>query len=266
MKKYEAAKELFKDAIDPSFYFDSISAEIARKNLQEAIGDETLPLIFIVGDPGVGKSHMMRLMHHATAVRSLTVFIDHPFFDPNDLFKLLYDARGIVFIKTKTQGEILEELFEAYVGMKCTIFIDEAQLLNDAQFELIRILGDLKLFQFVLAMHKDEGRLLLQKKQFKTRTKLVIEYGNIEENEVLRYVQSLLMGQAFGDIALMFSRSEAKAIARYTRGNFRTIKKFLYTLMKLLAYAQRNNLSKYRKINSCLLAMTALDIGLIHDA
>ncbi len=265
MRDFEAAKELFKDCIDPSFYFDSISAEIARTKLMESIGDIAIPLIFIVGDPGVGKSHIMRVMHHSTALRSISVFIEHPFFDPRDLFKLLYEARGMTFERTKTRAEYLEELFEAYASNQCTVFIDEAQLLNDDQFELIRILGDMKLFQFVLAMHKDEGLVLLQKKQFKTRTKLVIEYGNLEEKEVLRYIHTLLMSQTHGEIALLFSKSEAKAIARYTHGNFRTIKKFLYTLMKLLSFAQKNNMSKYRKINSCLLAMTALDIGLIHD-
>ncbi len=266
MREFEAAKELFKDAIDPSFYFDSISAEIARKKLQEGIGDESVPLIFIVGDPGVGKSHMMRFMHHATAVRSLTVFIDHPFFEPKDLFKQLYEVRGMEFSPHKTQGEMLEELFEAFVGLRCTIFIDEAQLLNDDQFELIRILGDYKLFQFVLAMHKDEGVRLLRKKQFQTRSKWVIEYGNLDEHEVLRYIQALLMSHSYGDIACMFSKSEAKIITRYTHGNFRTIKKFCYTLMKLFAYAHKNNLAKYRKMSRCLLTMSALDIGLIHDA
>ncbi|WP_151897986.1 hypothetical protein [Sulfurospirillum diekertiae] len=130
---------------------------------------------------------------------------------------------------------------------------------------LFVVLSDTKLFQFVLAMHKDEGIILLNKKQFKTRTKLVIEYGNLEENEILRYIQTLLMGHMHGDIALMFSTHEAKVIARYAKGNFRTIKKFLYTLMKLLDYAQQKNLSKYRKLGSCLLTMAALDIGLIDD-
>jgi len=264
-KDFEAAKELFKDSIDPSFYFDSISAEIARTKLIETIGDINTPLIFIVGDPGVGKSHMIRVMHHATALRSISILIEHPFFDSRDLFRYLYAARSLAFDKTKSQAEYLDELFEAYIGTPCTIFIDEAQLLNDDQFELIRILGDYKLFQFVLAMHKNEGLVLLQKKQLKTRNKLVIEYGNLAENEVLRYIQTLLMSHMHGEIALMFSKRAIKRIVYYTHGNFRTIKKFLYLLMKILAYVQENNLSKYRKLNRCLLTMTALDAGLIHD-
>lgn len=265
MKDFEAAKEFFKDTVDPSFYFDSISAEIARNNLKEAIGDPSIPLIFIIGDPGVGKSHIMRVMHYSSVVAANSVLIEHPFFDPRDLFKELYEARGMPFDKNKTQGEFMDELFEAYVGTLCTIFIDEAQLLNDDQFEFLRILSDTKLFQFVLAMHKDEGMALLAKKQFKTRSKLVIEYGNLDENEILRYIHTLFMGHTHGEIAMMFSKNEARVIARYAKGNFRMIKKFLYTLMKLLDYAQKKGLSKYRKLNSCLLTMAALDIGLIHD-
>lgn len=79
MKDFEAAKEFFKDTVDPSLYFDSISAEIARNKLQEAIGNPAIPLMFIIGDPGVGKSHIMRVMHHATALKTPTVLIEHPF-------------------------------------------------------------------------------------------------------------------------------------------------------------------------------------------
>lgn len=43
-----------------------------------------------------------------------------------------------------------------------------------------------KLFQFILAMHTDEDNALLRKKQFETRSKIVIEY-NLEASEILRY-------------------------------------------------------------------------------
>lgn len=265
MKDFEAAKEFFKDTVDPSFYFDSISSEIARNNLKDAMGDSSIPLIFILGDPGVGKSHMMKVMHQTAILSSTPILIEHPFFDSRDLLKTLYEARGIPFDKSKSLGEFMDELLAVYVGSFCTVLIDEAQLLSNEQVEFIRILSDTKLFQFVLAMHKEEGLALLEKKQFKTRSKLVIEYGNLEENEILRYIQTLFMGHTHGEIALMFSKNEARVIARYAKGNFRMIKKFLYTLMKLLDYAQKKGLSKYRKLGSCLLTMAALDIGLIHD-
>lgn len=265
MRDFDAAKELFKDIIDPKLYFDSISAEIAKNKIEEAIYERNAPLIFIIGDPGVGKSYILRLINQHISGKQLTVFIDHPFFDKRDLLKMLYDAKGLAFNKDINFNSLKDDLLKAYEGTNHTIFIDEAQLLNEEQFELIRIMSDTKVFQFVLSMHKEEGALILQKKHFKSRTKIVIEYGNLEEGEILRYIQSMLISHMHGEIASMFSKTEAKVIGRYAQGNFRTIKKFLYTLMKLLSYAKKHGLAKYQKINSCLLTMAALDIGLIND-
>lgn len=265
MRDFNAAKELFKDTIDPSFYFDSVSAEIAKAKIEDAIMERNAPLIFIIGDPGVGKSYILKLINQSISQVQLTVLIDHPFFDKRDLLKILYDAKGLTFDKDVNFNTLKDELLVAYKGTNHTIFIDEAQLLNEEQFELIRILSDTKVFQFVLSMHQEEGALILQKKHFKSRTKIVIEYGNLEATEVLRYIQSFLIAQKHNEISSMFTKNEAKIIGRYTKGNFRTIKKFLYVLMKLLAYAKKNGLPKHQKINHCLLTMAALDIGLIND-
>lgn len=265
MRDFDAAKELFKDTINPEYYFDSISAEIARNKIEEAIAERNAPLIFVIGDPGVGKSYILKVINTQISKNQLTVFIDHPFFDKRDLLKMLYDAKGLHFDKDINFNTLKDELLQAYAGTNHTIFIDEAQLLNEEQFELIRIMSDTKVFQFVLSMHKEEGALILQKKHFKSRTKIVIEYGNLEESETLRYIQSTLNAHTHSEIASMFSKSEAKVIGRYAKGNFRTIKKFLYTLMKLLSYAKKHGLSKHQKLNSCLLTMAALDIGLIND-
>lgn len=265
MRDFDAAKELFKDTIDPALYFDSVSAEIAKNKIEDAIMERNAPLIFIIGDPGVGKSYILKLINHKISQSQLTVFIDHPFFDKRDLLKMLYDAKGLAFNKEINFNTLKDELLKAYEGTNHAIFIDEAQLLNEEQFELIRILSDTKVFQFVLSMHQEEGALILQKKHFKSRTKIVIEYGNLEESEILRYIQSVLISHTYGEIASMFSKNEAKIIGRYAKGNFRTIKKFLYILMKLLSYAKKNGLTKYQKLNSCLLTMAALDIGLIND-
>lgn len=265
MRDFDAAQELFKDNIDLTFYFDSINAEVSRNKIEESILERNAPLIFLIGDPGVGKSYILRFLNDKISKTQLTVFIDHPFFDKRDLLKMLYDAKGLVFDKETNFNTLKDELLRAYENCTHTIFIDEAQLLNEEQFELIRILSDTKVFQFVLSMHKEEGKVLLEKKHFKSRTKVIIEYGGLEANEVLRYVQSLLIVYSHGEIATLFTKQHAQKITFYTKGNFRTIKKFFYVLMKLLGYAKKNGLQKYQSINSCLLTMAALDLGLIHD-
>lgn len=92
-------------------------------------------------------------------------------------------------------------LIETYSGVPHVIFIDEAQLLNQTQLEMIRILSDTKAFQFVISMHKTEGLQVLRQKQWQSRNVIVIEYGNLEESEVLRYVQSVFFMHSLSDMA-----------------------------------------------------------------
>ncbi len=263
MRDFDKAKELFRDVVDTRHYFDSTSAESARHKLENAIKERNAFLIFLIGDPGVGKSHLLRLVNSELAKKSLTVFIDHPFFDKRELLKILYEAKNSEFDKSINFNVLKDMLLDLYKEDKHTIFIDEAQLLNMEQLELIRILSDTKVFQFVLSMHKEEGRKILDKKHFKSRTKVVIEYGGLHYSEVYRYINSTLLYENHGEIAQMFSFRDGKKITSYSDGNFRTIKKYLYSLLELLGYAKKNGLKKYSKINSCLLQMAALNIGAI---
>lgn len=265
MRDFEAAGELFKDILDTKFYFDSLSAEIAKNKIEEAIKERNAPLIFLIGDPGVGKSYIIKILKQQIEAKQLTIFIDHPFFDKRDLLKLLYEAKGLEFDPEINFNTLKDNLLKEYKDITHTIFLDEAQLLNEEQFELIRILSDTKVFQFVLSMHKEEGEVILKKKHFKSRTKVVISYGSLEKYEVHRYINSSLMSNGFGEVASMFSKKDAKKITEYTQGNFRTIKKFLYVLMKLLNYAKINGIKKHQKLNNDLLIMTALELGIIRD-
>ncbi len=265
MRDFEGAKELFKDTIDTKYYFDSVSAEVGKNKILEAIKEKNAPLIFVIADPGEGKSYILRLTNEQIKDKQLTIFIDHPFFDKRDILKMLYEAKGKFFDPSINFNTLKEEIVKEYKNINHTIFLDEAQLLNDEQMELIRILSDTKVFQFVLAMHKEEGLAILQKKHFKSRTKVIVYLQSLTNHEIERYIKDTLFLNGYGDIGAMFKKKYVKIIGKYTNGNFRMIKKFLYTLFGLLSYAKKTGLVKYQKINKCLLTMSALDIGLIDD-
>jgi len=265
MRDFDGAKNLFKDIIDTRYYFDSISAEAGKNKILEAIKEKNAPLIFVIADPGEGKSYMLKFINEQLKQKYLTIFIDHPFFDKRDLLEMLYEAKNIPFNPFANFNTLKEEIVKKYKDTNHTIFLDEAQLLNDEQFELIRILSDTKVFQFVLSMHKEEGSVILQKKHFKSRTKAIVYLQSLRVDEIKRYIDTTLLLYGYGDIAQLFKNAHIKLIAKYTKGNFRMVKKYLYTLMRLLAYAKKTGITKYQKINNCLLDMSALDIGLIDD-
>ncbi len=265
MRNFEKAGELFQDDINSRYYFDSSSAEVTQQKILDAIDERNTSLIFLLGDPGVGKSYILKLINNKIKSKHLTVFINHPFFDKRDLLKMLYEAKGLVFDKSVSFNTLKDELIKEYQDTVHTIFIDEAQLLSEEQFELIRILSDTKVLQFVVTMHKEEGLAILEKKHFKSRSKVVVNYGKLDTVEIYRYIQSSFMLNSDSEIAAMFSRGDAKKIAKYCDGNFRTIKKFLYFLMQLLEYAKKNGIKKYQKLHPDLLMMVAIKLGVIDE-
>ncbi|ACZ12431.1 ATP-binding protein [Sulfurospirillum deleyianum] len=266
MKNFEIAKSVFKDSIDTSFYFDSTSAELVRKTLIETLKEKKHDVLFLLGEPGVGKTHTLLMLHHSPLFVLESVFMDNPCFEWHELFLKLYTLKGLPFDETEAQEVHEVFLYELYAEEKCTIFIDEAQLLSERQYEILARLVRLKSFQCVFALHKEDEKKVLSQPLLKPFVAKSIVYGMLHERELYRYLQAQLMAHSQGEIALMFSIRDAKKIARYAKGNFRTIKKFFYALFKLLDFAQKNDKSKYTTINRCVLTMTALDIGIIRDA
>jgi len=160
--------------------------------------------------------------------------------------------------------KILFHLRREFGELEYVVVIDEAQHLTEELVELIRILSDQKVFQFVLAMHKKEGEYILNKPQYKTRNpkKIVVEYLN--NDEVLRYIQETLLNHNLSQVASEFKSSYVKLIRNYTNRNFRAIKKILVTTFSIIEEAQKRGLSKYANINQHTITMAAIDTGMLN--
>ncbi len=264
MNQFAEAKELFSDDFDLSGYFDSLSFEYAKKQLIDAMQVHDMPLIFVLGNPGTGKSFLLNYIHKKVTSVKVAKYFTHPYFDEKEFLETLLSLAGRNIEHNEYSTEtLISNLKKNFNNLEYTIFIDEAQLLTEDQVELIRILSDQKIFQFVLAMHKKEGNYILQKDHFKSRTNKRIELDGLTDKEIGRYIESRLLANNFSTIAAMFKKSHLKFIAKYANGNFRTTKKIVKTLLEILNIANREGYKKYSKINDATLTMAAIDTGLI---
>ncbi len=130
--------------------------------------------------------------------------------------------------------------------------------------EIIRILSDQKIFQFVLSMHKKESEYILSMPHFKTRLPKKIEVSNLTNDEVLRYIQETLVDENLSDIYDELKKSHFNLIIEYSQNNFRTLKQLLSALFSIIYQAQSRGLSKYSKINKHTITMAAIDLGLLN--
>jgi len=223
---YEQVIDSFKDIIDTDNVFNSLNFSSSLSSLIDSKNN----LKFLIGEPGVGKTFLLYLYKKE--------------------FKNPIIIDGLI---SQTGFEnILKENYDI-------IMIDEAQLLDTRMIETIRTLSDNDKYKFVLSMHLKEAKDILEKEHFKSRSIDVVELKPITKEEMIKYINSILF---LNNANHLFSDKEFKIIYKYTKGNFRYIKKFVRTLFELLEFAHENKLDNYQYINKCLLTMTAIKLGL----
>lgn len=132
-------------------------------------------LAAILGDPGLGKSTMLRYLHaHFSALPGyLSAFIPTPNFKSD--FAALKKISGDLGVDPRRSMLAQQTAFEEFLveqyaaGLNIVVFIDEAQKLDAAQLELVRTCLNFetdreKLIQVILAGNLDLRDRLLQKK------------------------------------------------------------------------------------------------------
>jgi len=222
---YQNLIDEFSDVIKTNDVFNSFSFNFALNTIENSSHN----LKFLIGTPGSGKTFLINYYEK-----------EH--------------KETLILQGTITREELIEFLYNDRL-----IIIDEAQLMDIKLIEYIRTLTDTKEYTFLLSMHTKEAKEILNKEHFKTRNIDVIELNPITKAEMIQYINAKLIKNNANHI---FSKKEFNIIYNYTNGNFRYIKKFIKTLFELLDFASKNNLSKYSKINDCLITMTAIKLGL----
>jgi nucleoside-triphosphatase THEP1 len=264
--EYEEAKQIFlANEFDEGQHFNSLAFEHSKSELLLALEKKENPMIFLLGDPGCGKSYLLKYIQETKNDIKIAKYFTYPFFGEKEFLEILLSLVGPNVKRDEYNIEkILYHIKQEFGELEYVIIVDEAQHLTEELVELMRILSDQKIFQFVLAMHKKEGEFVLNKPHYKTRNpkKIVVEYLN--NDEVLRYIQETLLNYNLSKVASEFKSSYVKLIRNYTKKNFRAIKRILATTFSIIEEAQKRGLSKYAKVNQHTITMAAIDTGIIN--
>lgn len=214
--------EEFRDSLNVNDFYSYLNFELAK----EEIINSKSNIIFLLGEPGVGKSYMLNLLKHKYPQKY--ILQSNPFLS-EDKYKN---------IKNKT------------------LLVDEAQLLTLEVIEFLRVLSD-KGVQVVLSLHEKDGKRILNLPQFSTRYTQKIFLKPLTYQEFEKYVNSKFMSHNMHNL---INKKALKRVYKYTKGNFRLSKKFIFTSLNLLDYAFKNKF-KYNNINNCIIEMSAIELG-----
>jgi len=261
MSKWLEYASAFEEGTQNS-YFEVRSAYQAISSVKKLLNNKKGQIIFLLGQPGSGKTFLLNHLAKDEELEHKPVLFETPVSSPKAFF-----IRLIKHMRQTPLSDDLESLKEQaevlYADKKTLILLDEAQLINEETIEFVRILSDSRLFWIVCAMHEKEGREILEKSHFKSRPHKVIELGQLSFKESNMYINTQLIFSHDKSI-LDFHQAQAKRIHKLSNGNFRYLKKLIYTEFTLLHEAQEMNMSKFQEPSKALLTMSAIDIGLIN--
>lgn len=261
MNYLEISKK-FEEETQGITFFESFEIIQIQNNLLNIFKNDTKQLIFLIGEPGVGKSAF--ISHLVDTNNDINIIkFDIPFLEPVDFIKTLIKKSNKEVIDFSIE-ELIKQVISIYKDSNFVVIIDEAQLLSKDMIEIIRILADSKAFWFILAMHKHESKEILNAPQFSSRPHKVLELNKLQKNECKDYIYIKLKNIDKVYIIEELSSKYLTFIYKYTKGNFREFKKILHTTFLLLHYAQNSNKQKYQNLSKCILTMAAIQNGLIN--
>ena len=260
MNSFEKASEIFSSSLDVEEYFESVSAESTKSSLIKTIKKGDTPLIFLLGDPGVGKTYMLNILLEKLHSDKKILFASEPFSTPESFLLFLLENQTSV----ENISELKKIVIEKYSQTDNLIILDEAQLIDHKVLEFIRTLSDLKNFTFLLSMHKEDGEKILKKSHFLSRNHRVITVGILNKNEIQQYIETQLVKHSIPNLIGLFKSAQIKQYLKLSKGNFRVLKQLLKHSFSIMNYAQENSLEKYVKPSTCVITMAAIDLGLIN--
>jgi 4-hydroxy-tetrahydrodipicolinate synthase len=239
---YDRIIDAFTDKIEVNECFNTFSFEFSKNSVIENKSN----LIFLLGLAGSGKTFLINYLMHTKKDKEY-IFFPRAFSNKEEFL-------------SKLNINDIEKDKESFRNKPHLIIIDEAQLLDNYMLEFVRTLSDTKCFNFLLSMHLSDGEKIISQDHFKSREISVVKLNPITKNEMIRFINKKLFENKE---QYFFEDADFSFIYKITNGNFRYIKRVIKRSFELLQFAVENKISKYNKINKCILTMAAIDLGLI---
>ncbi|PID48078.1 MAG: AAA family ATPase [Proteobacteria bacterium] len=231
-----------------------------------------LKLVLFYGDPGSGKTFILKKIYQDLSPGQKIVFLPQPFFDEGSFLSTLHSE---IFPEDEyIQISGYEKFLKLYKiktsnsqdSKDVIVLLDEAQLYPVDLIEKIRLLSDTRLFKFLFTIHESKKENILAKDYFKTRIWESIKMPNSSLAEVENYLKKKFLLHNKIEFFSLFKPSRIKLIFKLTRGNLREINKLMYKLFEIYEYYELNQPLLMDKNPSKIkyLQMAAIDSGLIH--
>lgn len=266
---YGLAERPFSTTPDPRFLFLTPSHREALAQLLYGVR-EGMGLVVLTGEVGTGKTTLLQALLQRLDAQVAVAMIVSPMLDFDGLLELILEDFGAAKGEQTTAQRLVALhrflLERAAAGQRALVVIDEAQHLQPATLERIRLLSNYesptrKLLQIILAGQPElSAKLdLPELRQVKQRIGLRCKVDPLTSRETRDYVATRLrIAQAHNP--RLFTEQAMDRISRYARGIPRLIN-IVCEHSLLIGYADQIRAIDHRVVAEAIRAIEAREGG-----
>jgi general secretion pathway protein A len=226
-KHFGFSKLPFSVAADPGNFYLSSTHQEALTNLHYGVQCRK-GLIAVIGEPGTGKTSLLRMFVASTPPNIRTAIIYDPRISWKTMLRLILSKCGINAPRSDSEGMMrrLETHLKRDLKQQRSVvlLIDEAQTLSDDLLEQLRLLSNLeadqeKLLQIVLVGQSELEEKLSEAKfsALQQRIALRFQLSPLQPEAVEGYIAFMLQKAGYQGKEL-FDKSAVEGITYYSRG------------------------------------------------